>query len=188
MLFRNLTCCVEIHLGSFPGKFYQYQQAAVASHFPRRNCTKAQAMPQTESQRWHHKRQGSHNTCSVHKGRRTSLRPDPLKTQGSGSTASREDDAALSQFQGDQPPSNPGGQDQGLTAQTRRAHWAVSPPCPPKLMAVLGAIHAGCTRQPGNRGIQMPVLPDQGRASVSRNTSKRHFQICHLILATTWQG
>ena len=81
-----------------------------------------------------------------------------------------------------------GGQDQGLTAQTRRAHWAVSPPCPPKLTAILGAIHAGRTRQPGNRDIQMPVLPDQGRASVSRHTSKRHFQICHLILATTWQG
>lgn len=93
-------------MGSFPGKFYQYQQAAVASHFPRWNCTKAQAMPQTESQRWHHERQGSHSTCSVHKGKRTSLRPDPLKTQGSGSVASREDDATLSQVQGDQSPSN----------------------------------------------------------------------------------
>lgn len=173
MLFRDLTCCLEIHLGSFPRKYHD--RAAVTAHTSRWNCTKAETTPQMKSQRWHHTRQVSRNACSVCTGKGRQLSGlIPSRPKGRAPWLAMKMMQPCPKSGGIDKPSPGKAGPAGLTAQTRGAHWAVYPPCPSKLTASLGAIHTEYTRESGNGDIQM--------RSVSRARKCINYHFIH------WKG
>lgn len=115
----------------------------------------AESMPQTESQRWHHKDKEATTPAPSVKGR-ASLTSDPLNTQGMGFRSSSKGDAHLVPSFDRTNHLSPGKARPGSDALTRGVPWAVSHhPCQRTLTVILGAIHAERTRESGNRDTQM---------------------------------
>lgn len=190
MLFRNLACCIEIPLGSFSRKWHQY--VTVASKIPRWSYTternqwgaKAEAMPQTEFQCWHHKRQGSH-TCSVNKVNSIS-QAWPIQNPRDGFHSPSGWCTPCPIMRQDQPPPSREG-------RTRVRHpWQEGHPglCPIPLAHSSSQTSWGypCRMHSRTRKQRHPDaggLEKQIQAPVSLHTSKRCFWISHLILTTT---
>lgn len=135
----------------------------VVSNISRWNCTAdrnesaatAESMPQTESQRQHHKDKEATTPAPSVKGR-ASLTSDPLNTQVMGFRSSCRGDAHLVPSSDRTNHLPPGKARPGSDTLTRGAPWTVSHhPCQCTLTVSLGAIYAERTKESGNRDTQM---------------------------------